>query len=73
MLTVICWYGREVESKDEISQLCIASKKMQGRIKELISKISNSSSEVSKMSSLRTVTTESSQSAGKVSNYDEYE
>ncbi|MEH7233157.1 methyl-accepting chemotaxis protein [Bacillus safensis] len=51
----------EVESKDEIGQLAASFQKMQGRIKELISKISHSSSEVSKMSSqLRTVTNESS-------------
>ncbi|MFN3093410.1 methyl-accepting chemotaxis protein [Bacillus pumilus] len=58
----------EVESKDEIGQLAASFQKMQGRIKELIAKISNSSSEVSKMSSqLRTVTNESSQSAQQVS------
>ncbi|MGE6631716.1 methyl-accepting chemotaxis protein [Bacillus sp. NPDC077027] len=58
----------EVQSKDEIGQLAEAFKKMQERIKELISKISNSSGEVSRMSSqLRTVTTESSQSAQQVS------
>lgn len=58
----------EVESKDEIGQLEAAFQKMQGRIKELIAQISNSSSEVSKMSSqLRTVTNESSQSAQQVS------
>ncbi|MCY7493853.1 methyl-accepting chemotaxis protein [Bacillus safensis] len=58
----------EVESKDEIGQLAASFQKMQGRIKELIAKISHSSSEVSKMSSqLRTVTNESSQSAQQVS------
>ncbi len=58
----------EVESKDEIGQLAASFQKMQGRIKELISKISHSSNEVSKMSSqLRTVTNESSQSAQQVS------
>lgn len=58
----------EVESKDEIGQLAASFQKMQERIKELISKISHSSSEVSKMSSqLRTVTNESSQSAQQVS------
>ncbi|MCM2990382.1 methyl-accepting chemotaxis protein [Bacillus safensis] len=58
----------EVESKDEIGQLAVSFQKMQGRIKELIAKISHSSNEVSKMSSqLRTVTNESSQSAQQVS------